>query len=123
MSETSKMKVVLVGHCGPDAYALRSAVRTALPEVEFVTANDEAELAKAREGADLLLVNRVLDGDFDTGGIELVGKLAAAGARVMLISNYADAQAEAERAGALPGFGKTTMYSEEAKLRLRAALT
>jgi hypothetical protein len=121
MSESRK-KIVLVGHCGPDAYALRSAVRTAVPESEFVAANDDEQLVKACDGADLLLVNRVLDGDFPAGGIELVGRLAAAGAKVMLISNYEDAQAEAERAGALPGFGKTSMYSEEAKERLRAAL-
>jgi hypothetical protein len=121
MSESRK-KVVLVGHCGPDAYALRSAVRTAVPEAEFVAANDDEQLVKASDGADLLLVNRVLDGDFPAGGIELIGRLAAAGAKVMLISNYEDAQAEAERAGALPGFGKTSMYSEEAKERLRSAL-
>ena len=93
-------KIVLVGHCGPDSYALRSAVRTAAPETEIVSADDDAALEKARPEGILFLVNRVLDGGFvDEGGIELAGKLAAAGKRVMLVSNFADAQAEAERAG------------------------
>ncbi len=116
-------KIVLVGHCGPDSYALRSAVRTAAPETEIVSADDDAALEKARPEGILFLVNRVLDGGFvDEGGIELAGKLAAAGKRVMLVSNFADAQAEAERAGALPGFGKKSMYAPETQERIRAAL-
>lgn len=116
-------KVVLVGHCGPDSYALRSAVGAAAVGAEVIFANDEAELAKVRQGASLFLVNRVLDGGFESdGGIELIGKLAAAGAKVMLVSNFADAQAEAERAGAMPGFGKKTMYATETKERIIRAL-
>lgn len=119
----SKKRVVLVGHCGPDSYALRSAVGAAAVGAEVVFANDEAELERQMAGASLLLVNRVLDGGFeDNGGIELIRRLAATGARVMLVSNFEDAQAEAERAGALPGFGKRTMYAAETKERITRAL-
>jgi len=119
----SKLRIVMVGHCGPDSYALKSAVGSAVPGAEVVFANDEKKLAESVKGAALLLVNRVLDGDFaDDGGIELIGKLAATGANVMLVSNYPDAQEEAEKAGALPGFGKTTMYAAETKERIRAAV-
>ena len=118
-----KKKVVLVGHCGPDSYALKSAVSAAANGAEVVFAQDEAELAAHGKGAALLLVNRVLDGGFeDDSGIALIGKLAAAGARVMLVSNFTDAQAEAEKAGALPGFGKKTMYAAETKERIAKAL-
>lgn len=118
-----KKKVVTVGHCGPDSSALKSAVGRAAPGAEVVFANDETGLEEALKGASLLLVNRVLEGDFsDDEGIELVRRLAAAGAKVMLVSNYPDAQEEAEKAGALPGFGKTTMYAAETKERIRAAV-
>ena len=117
----SKAKIVLVGHCGPDSYALRSAVGSAVPGAEVVFANDDASVAAA--GADLMLVNRVLEGDFeDEAGIRLIAKLVSAGMKVMLVSNYPEAQAEAERAGALPGFGKTAMFAAETKERLTRAI-
>lgn len=119
----SQKKIVLVGHCGPDSYALKSAVGMAAAGAEVVFANDDVALAKEIPEADLLLVNRVLDGDFaDDGGIKLIGKLAAAGAKVMLVSNFPDAQAEAEKAGALPGFGKKTMYAAETQERILGAM-
>jgi len=121
--DKGRTRIVLVGHCGPDSYALKSAVGMAAAGSDVIFANDDAALAREAPGAALLLVNRVLDGDFaDEGGIKLIGKLAGLGAKVMLVSNYPDAQAEAERAGALPGFGKTTMYAAETKERIARAL-
>ena len=118
-----KKKIVLVGHCGPDSYALRSAVSSAAPGVEVAFANDDSELAKVEAAASLLLVNRVLDGDFaDESGMALISRLAAKGAKVMLVSNFPEAHVEAEKAGALPGFGKKTMYAAETKVRLERAL-
>jgi len=122
MSEAKK-RVVLVGHCGPDSYALRSAVSSAAPGVEVVFANDDAELEKIAQGSSLLLVNRVLDGDFaEESGMALIGRLAANGAKVMLVSNFPEAHAEAEKLGALPGFGKKTMYAPETKAKLEQAM-
>jgi hypothetical protein len=40
----------------------------------------------------------------------------------MLVSNYADAQQQAETAGALPGFGKSSLRTPETRERLRAVL-
>jgi two-component system, chemotaxis family, chemotaxis protein CheY len=116
--------VVLVGHCGPDSWALKSAVGSAIPGARVVSANDQPELERAMETADLLLVNRQLDGAFDAdSGADLIRAIRAAkGPGAMLISNFPEAQAEAEAAGALPGFGKTAMYAAETKRRLRAAL-
>ncbi|MEX2219906.1 MAG: hypothetical protein WD749_14235 [Phycisphaerales bacterium] len=120
-------RIALVGHCGPDSYALRSAISGFVPGAEVVFAHDDDALAAEVARADLLLINRTLDGSFsDAGGIELVRRLHAAGVRarppLMLVSNFADAQREAEAAGALPGFGKKEMYSQTTRARVRGAL-
>lgn len=120
----STATVLLVGHCGPDAYMLRSAVRSALPDAQINMVDDDAALAAALDPADLVLVNRVLDGRFaSTDGIGLIEALSAnKSARFMLVSNFADAQARAEAVGALPGFGKADARSDETVRRIKAAL-
>jgi len=120
-----KPRIALVGHCGPDSYALRSAARRAVPEAEVEFITDEPSALKAAAAGALLLVNRVLDGDFkDDDGQSLINKVLATGSnKVMLISNFPDAQAAAEKAGALPGFGKTTMNADETRNLLKQAVT
>jgi hypothetical protein len=57
------------------------------------------------------------------GGVELIALLAPVSrARVLLISNFPEAQAAAVEAGALPGFGKAEMNSPAAQERLLGAL-
>jgi len=109
-------KVLLVGHCVPDAFALRAALRRVAPDVEFVFVNSDGDLA-AHAGPAALLVNRVLDGDFaDASGTSLIRSLPPQRrARSALISNLPDAQQAATEAGAVPGFGKADMYSEDAR--------
>lgn len=117
--------VVLVGHCGPDMFMLKSTVSRFIPDANIVTVNDSAALREFRSPDSLLLVNRVLDGGFDTeNGIELIREVTAgeAAPRAMLISNYEDAQAEAVKAGALPGFGKRNLYDAGTGNQLREAL-
>jgi hypothetical protein len=115
--------VLLVGHCSPDAFALRSAVGSAVPRAAIVFANDQETLAKHAPGARLLLINRVLDGDFDAqDGVALIRELGPAAPAMMLISNVPEAQSEAAAAGALPGFGKRDMYADTTREKLRAAL-
>lgn len=118
---TETVTVMLVGHCGPDSHLLAHAVRSAVPNAKVVNNTDEKDLWET--GADLLLVNRVLDGWYEDGrGLRLVEAAASRGVPVMLISNYADAQAAAEAAGACPGFGKSEARSEKATRAVRAAL-
>ncbi len=103
---------VLVGHCWADRIGLRSAVKRAVRGAQFERANTTAALQKHLDGGAVLLVNRVLGGSFRTGnGVELIRDLARDGntKAMILISNHADAQAEAEAAGALPGFGKSQL--------------
>ncbi len=121
-SDYTGRTVALVGHCGPDVFALRSALRGALPGAEVITVGDDNTLAGAE--ADLLLINRVLDGRFSVdSGLDMIAARAGAGAPVMLISNFEDAQEAAVRAGALPGFGKNELYSDAMRDRLRAAIS
>jgi len=62
-------------------------------------------------GDALLLVNRILEGRFDcSSGIELIESMKNSAGVKMLISNLPDAQAEAEKAGAVKGFGKAKAY-------------
>ncbi|HEY0010167.1 MAG TPA: hypothetical protein VGB55_15690 [Tepidisphaeraceae bacterium] len=116
----------LVGHCGPDGFMLRSAVKYAVADSNVKMLNSTAELQRGlEEGAVLLLVNRVLDSTYDHElGCDLIRdlKVSHPGVATMLISNFSDAQATAEAAGALPGFGKSEVGSAKMKQRLAAAL-
>jgi hypothetical protein len=118
-------RIVLVGHCGYDGSMLRAAAVKLAPGVEVTAADSAAALACVADRHSLLLVNRVLDGGFATSnGIALIRELAGRGdpPRMMLISNYADAQAAAEQAGARPGFGKADVGKPLAAQRMAAAL-
>ena len=100
--------VVLVGHCFPDRFMIKSAIKRAVPGSSLETVNDEKELEPYLNGGALLLVNRELDGRFDTdSGIVLIERVMQGDDPpvTILISNYEDAQSHAEAAGANPGFG------------------
>ena len=118
--------VVLVGHCGPDAWMLKSMLGRAAPGRPIEMVNSEKDLEASLDDAALLLVNRVLDGRFGSdSGIELIGSLASRGdgaPPMILVSNLPDAQEEGEKAGALPGFGKSDLYAPETIDRVQQAL-
>lgn len=116
-------RVLLVGHCGPDTWALRSWVERVLNGVTVAQLNNDTALENVN-GDSLLLINRVLDGQFSNdNGIELIRRLGARPTRprMMLVSNFPDAQQQAEQAGALPGFGKSELGSPQATHRLQQA--
>jgi len=120
------MKALLVGHCLPDRMFLSRAVKRALQEVETEAVNSDNALEKHFEDADLLLVNRVLDGRFQAaGGVDLIRSLSERRGdgrpAMMLISDYPEAQREAEQAGAAPGVGKSQLRDDEAARRFREA--
>lgn len=124
MTDHAATRFILVGHCGPDGSMLKSAVQRAVPEAEVVYANSAEQLDADRGPDRVWLVNRVLDGSFDTTeGVKLIQHEGhREGAPVMLlISNYADAQQAAVAAGARDGFGKSGLYDGETTDRLRAA--
>ena len=114
--------VVLVGHCGPDEWMLRSAIQRALPEAEIEVVHDDAGMQAHRTSGRLLLVNRVLDGGFaNTSGLDLLAEAVEGGASAMLISNFQDAQALAQSKGAIEGFGKSAVNDQATMDLLQAA--
>lgn len=125
MFEVCSHRVVLVGHCSPDSSYLSIAIKAVCPSALVVRANDDAAvLASLKHKPDLLLVNRVLDGDFlDYSGLNLIARCRQShpDVRLMLVSNYADAQAEAEKRGAVPGLGKSDLQNGKARDTLIAA--
>lgn len=110
----------LVGHCGPDASMLRSAIRRAVPAASFAEARDDASLAPHRGDGSVWLVNRALDGDFGVAdGVALIVRERGA-VRMALVSNFPEAQQAAHAAGAMPGFGKSELNSAETARKLVA---
>jgi two-component system chemotaxis response regulator CheY len=119
--------VLLVGHCGPDTSYLRMAIKRAVPEVEILMADDARELTQAltEKDLDLILFNRELGYGFDPDeGVEVIRALRPthADTKMMLVSNYPDAQQAAVAAGALPGFGKRELGTPRVTELLRDAL-
>lgn len=119
------MDVVLVGHCSPDAFMLKSMVERVLPGANLHVVNDQKSLEDHRGEDVVWLVNRILDGGFDAGesGLELIRSRVESvpGARVVLISDLAPHQETAESIGARPGFGKKGLYDKESAARLHEA--
>lgn len=120
--------VVLVGHCGPDSSYLRMIVKKALPEVSIVSADDSRELSRALEATDpaLVLFNRELGYSFDPStGVETIELLRRSypNLKMILVSNYTEAQQAAVAAGALPGFGKRELGTPRVLELLRDALS
>jgi len=119
-------RVVLVGHCGPDSSYLRLAIRQASPGAQVINADDPESLDRALiKGVDLVLLNRELDMGFaGLRGVDLLRQLRPVhpDLKFMLVSNFAEAQAEARSAGALEGFGKRELGTPRVVDLLRAAL-
>lgn len=125
---TNAVPIALVGHCGPDMMMLATAMRRISPESPIMKANDASSLEQALASRAVLLVNRVLDGEFGDAvgdrGIALISSLAQRNPALamLLISNYEESQEQAEAAGAMPGFGKSQLYDEATASRVQAAL-
>jgi len=119
-------KVALVGHCGPDSSYLRMAVSQADRTIQVLAADDTGELnAVLAQGVDLLLLNREMPYGFDDSeGVDLIRKLRAKhpSVKMMLVSNYPEAQAAAVAAGGLPGFGKREIGTPRVTNVIREAL-
>lgn len=122
---TDVSEVILVGHCGPDARLLSAAIRRVAPEAKVSFLNDERHLQSVPFSGRVLMINRILDGDFSsTSGIQLIDRLLKLPdpPRVLLISNHDDAQQQAMQIGALRGFGKSHLYHETTTDAIRSAL-
>ena len=91
--------------------------------VEVVQADGPGDSLKLlrQESFDLVLVNRKLDQDY-SDGLEVIRQIKAdtqfANVPCMLVTNYAEQQQTAVKAGAEYGFGKKDLYAQEAQQRL-----
>ncbi|MFG0245503.1 MAG: hypothetical protein ACF8MF_05555 [Phycisphaerales bacterium JB052] len=123
MTTNDTKRIALVGHCGPDAFALRSAIAGFIPGATITMLNSLSEFKDRISEFDLHLVNRVLDGTFpDDSGIALIEANHTNNPPMMLISNFPEALQSAVEAGGVMGFGKRAMRSEEARAALINAL-
>ncbi|QGJ70000.1 Response regulator PleD [Planctomycetales bacterium 10988] len=121
-----KKKVLDVGQCDYD-HANITAFINKFAEAEVVRTHGlEDSLSQLKSGDfDLVLINRKLDRDHSDGmpilkAIKTDPELQDI--KVMLVSNLADAQREAEAAGALPGFGKAEYHKPESAAKVKDAL-
>ena len=123
----SNRRVLSVGQCGFDQGKIARHLGNVFGvQVLGAETFDEALAALRTELFDLVLVNRVSDLD-GARGLDLIRTMKAdpalAGVPVMLVSNYTDAQKEAQAIGALAGFGKGDLGSEQTAAQLRAVLS
>ncbi len=123
----SPSRVLDVGNCDPDHSVIRRMLTQHFKvEIDRVMHVHEA-IARMRAGKyDLVLYNRLI---FASGaeGIALVHQAKAdpelAGAPIMAISNFKEAQDAAVSAGAVRGFGKNSIFEPGTIANLSQYLT
>jgi DNA-binding response OmpR family regulator len=102
------------------------AISGAAPGTRVIMVDSDQELETAIDGGiDLLMLNRKLDYGFEaTDGIDLLRRIRSRrpGQKIMMISNYPEAQESARTEGALPGFGKREIGSAKVRQLITAAL-
>lgn len=110
-------RVLSVGQCGADQAALSAFLEERFDaDVETAATADEAMSSLHNGPFDLVLVNRVLDDDGESG-LELIRSIkkhsGISHVPILLISNHADAQEQAVQLGAVHGFGKARLGAPE----------
>ncbi len=117
-AQANTPKVLDVGQCDFDHGNISRILSGRFgAAVERCHGSEEALRAVAQGDYDLVLVNRIFDRGGEEG-LKLIARLHSsetAGERrppVMLVSNFADAQEQAVKAGAVKGFGKAVLESE-----------
>jgi CheY-like chemotaxis protein len=119
-------RVLSVGQCYADHSAIAGTLqRHFQAEVASAATVAEALTLLRQQPFDLVLVNRVLDGD-GSSGLAMVEQFKAEDrlrdVPIMLVSNYEDAQQQAVEKGALPGFGKAALGQPRMLARVRVVL-
>ena len=118
--------VLLVGHCTPDAWMLRTAVGRADDAAEIEVVNDESQLRRHVHDPGrpvVALINRKLDGRFDAeDGLQLMGVFGGGPSVPVLVSDLAEAHEQAREAGGHPGFGKRAIHDDATTESIRTAI-
>jgi len=120
-------RILDIGQCGFD-HSNISSFLTSHFDVEVDRAHQwtDAEAKLQEQSYDLILINRLLDRD-RSEGLLILKQLKAtddySNIPVMLVSNYEDAQQTAMAAGAVSGFGKSDLNSNETKQKIASVLS
>jgi hypothetical protein len=118
-------RILLVGHCGVDGPRMQRQIVEFLSDADVLRINSDEDLCRAvDDGADLLLINREPIGFEPKMGRDLIRELnkRCPGTKLMLVSDYEDAQVDAEQAGAMPGFGKSIVGTPAFERTVKEAL-
>jgi DNA-binding response OmpR family regulator len=127
MTDATSRRVLDVGQCDPDHANITRMLKEHFDvSVDRAKSIEQVHYMMGFYEYDLVLINRILDAD-GAQGLELIEQLKTNAETqevpVMLVSNFADAQDAAVDLGALPGFGKSQLSTDEALDRLNAALS
>src|SRR3982750_4329426 len=117
-------RILDVGQCNIDGPRIgRFLTNEFHCTVDRAHSKDQALAMTATTPYDLVLVNRLLNRD-GSPGTDVIAALHAAHPTLplMLVSDFPEAQEQATQLGALQGFGKADLESEETEERLRAVL-
>jgi DNA-binding NarL/FixJ family response regulator len=120
---SASKRVLDVGQCQIDGPRIGRFLRNLNCHVDRVHSKEQAIAHAATHHYDLVLVNRVLNND-GSPGVDVIEALHAAhpSLRMMLVSDYSDAQKEAMEHGAIQGFGKAELDSPETEDLIKSAL-
>ena len=118
------MNVLSIGNCGFDDSMIRSTAER-LGDVRFVRAATarQASTLLSSEPFDLVFVNRILDGD-QVSGIDSLSEWISLSPQAcfVLLSERADAQAQALANGARVAVGKSRLSEVSTVEQLKAAI-
>ena len=119
-------KVLDVGQCGFDNSRISSLLQKHFDvQVDRSHSHDESIKLALDTPYDLILINRILDAD-STAGMDVLASLktqpSTAETPVMIVSNYQETQDEAVAQGAVQGFGKSNLDTEETIANLALSL-
>ena len=118
------VRILDIGQCGFEHAAIVDFLQRAVAaSVDSAATGAEAEKLVRQNTYDLVLVNRIFDGD-GASGITLIQQLRKIPTcpPVMLVSNLSDAQAAAIAAGAVQGFGKAGIHLPQTAEHVREVL-
>lgn len=110
MSKLARPLVLDVGQCDFDHAAISRLIRSCDALALRASTAEQARQLIAAHNPSLVLVNRIFDADGDSG-LAFLDTLRSQfpTLKFLLVSNYEEAQAQAQEKGALPGFGKNSV--------------
>ncbi|MFO0925962.1 MAG: hypothetical protein U0736_02860 [Gemmataceae bacterium] len=119
-------RVLSVGQCSMDHGSISHLLHSQFSARVLPVATGEEALGQLRrETYALVLVNRVFDATGESG-LDFIrtvkGDADLEEVPMMLVSNYAETQEEAQAAGAAPGFGKAQLHERQTIENLRPFL-